>query len=114
MKDYIKVDGYSSVILSNSEPDTIESKIIEIFATNDIEHKVDENKYKIKFDFESTEEKWGTDNKIEVQIKITKVDKVTCAIEFTKLSGNDLLYLEDFLEKRKLTFKEFAIDEKDE
>jgi len=50
-------------------------------------------------------------NTIKVQIKITRVNKVTCAIEFIKLEGNQHLFLNDFAEKRDKTFKEFAIEE---
>lgn len=96
MKDYVPVSDHNQVILSNHEPDAIEEKIIQILTENDIEHTNDEKKYKITFTWSSAEDEWKFDKTIKVQIKITKVDKATCAIEFMKLSGNQHLFLSDF------------------
>jgi len=97
MKDYVPVSDHNQVILSNHEPDAIEEKIIQILTENDIEHTNDEKKYKITFTW-SLEDDLSLifDKTIKVQIKITKVDKATCAIEFMKLSGNQHLFLSDF------------------
>lgn len=96
MKDYVPVSDHNQVILSNHEPDAIEKKIVETLSGNDIEHTNDEKKYKTTFTWTTTEEQWKFDKTIKVQIKITKVDATTCAIEFMKLSGNQHLFLSDF------------------
>jgi len=96
MKDYIPINDHNQVILSNHEPDAIEKKIIEILSDNEIEHTNDENKYKTTFTWSSTEDLWKMNPTIKVQIKITKVNATTCAIEFMKLSGNQHLFLSDF------------------
>jgi len=97
MKDHIFVSDHDQVILSNHEPDAIEDKIIETLSGNDIEYTRDEKKYKTTYTWTTTEDQWkGFNTTIKVQIKITKVDKTTCAIEFMKLSGNQHLFLSDF------------------
>ena len=55
---------------------------------NNIQHDFAENKYKIKFEFEFPQDEYKLDKRIDVQISITKVDEVTCAIEFRRISGN--------------------------
>jgi len=50
MKEYIKVSDHNPVIISNSAPDAIEARIIEILQKNDIKVESDQAKYKIKFE----------------------------------------------------------------
>lgn len=62
-----------------------------------VEPKVNESKYKVKFTYETTGQD-ETQQKIDVCVRILKVDDEKVCVEFTKLSGNNVLFHENFSE----------------
>lgn len=54
MKEYVQInEDYNCEFMSNHSPDAIEQGIIELLEKNEISFSEDQNKYKIKFEFES-------------------------------------------------------------
>lgn len=75
-------------VITSFNPDIIEGDIIKYLIDQKIAPKVDEKKYKIKFDFEAQMDHLKNKNyKISVCIRILKVDEEKVCVEFTKLSG---------------------------
>ena len=83
MKEYIQInEDYNCEFMSNHSPDAIEQGIIELLEKNEISYSADQNKYKIKFEFESLNDLYKLDPKVEIQIKLTKLNAFTCVVEF--------------------------------
>ena len=98
-------------VVSSFHPDLIEEDIIKYLTDQKITPKVDEKKYKIKFDFESQMDHLKNANyKISVCIRILKVDEEKVVVEFTKLSGPLDKYTEivEDLKKSKFLANIFA------
>ena len=82
-------------VVTSFHPDIIEDDIIKYLSDQKITPKIDEKKYKIKFDFESQMDHLkNADYKISVCIRILKIDDEQVCVEFTKLSGPLDKYLE--------------------
>jgi len=79
----------------------IEEALIEhLRGKEKIEPSVNKDKYKIKFVLETT----GQDNltqKTDICVRILKVDDEKVCVEFTKTSGNNVLFHEHFNEITK-------------
>jgi len=75
-------------VVTSFHPDIIEGDIVKYLKDQKITPKVDDKKYKIKFDFESQMDHLKIANyKISVCIRILKVDEEHVYVEFTKLNG---------------------------
>ena len=109
--DGIDDDSFSLNVISSFHPDLIEEDIIKYLTDQKITPKVDEKKYKIKFDFESQMDHLKNANyKISVCIRIHKVEEEQVVVEFTKLSGPLDKYTEivEDLKKSKFLANIFA------
>lgn len=75
-------------IITSYNPDIIEKEIVDYLTGQKIEPKVNEKKYKIKFDYEAPMENVkDAVFKVSICIRILKVDENDVCVEFTKLSG---------------------------
>ena len=114
-----KMDEYEQVFANNSEffssynPDMIEEAFIKYLVENNVEHKLNKEKYKIKFKLFVTDKfnEKVTDT-IEVVMRILLVkgnDSNHCCVEFTRLSGRLSAFL-THLEMYKNDVLKFAND----
>ena len=71
---------------------------------SEIKFSSKKDKYKIKFEIESTD-KHGNQSVVGICVRILRVDDNKNVIEFTKTSGNENIYLNHYKE-----LKEAALD----
>merc|ERR1711988_213257 len=105
---YEKVFAKNTEFFSSCNPDTIEEALVEHLRKISIEPKINNEKYKIKYSYVQTNQD-ETKETIEVCVRILKVGDDQVCVEFTKLSGPNVLFHENFNELTKKTLN-FAND----
>merc|ERR1719263_1123881 len=98
---YEKVFAQNTEFFSTCNPDLIEEALCEHLRNKlKVEPAVNKTKYKVKFSYESVGQD-ETKQNIEVCVRILKVDDEKVCVEFTKVSGNNVLFHENFTELTK-------------
>ena len=94
----MKVFELKTQLFSSYHPDIIEDAILShLRNVAKIEPKINEKKYKIKFQLVSKDQ--GDQEQVtEICIRILKVDEETICVEFQKLSGNQTRFHDHFSE----------------
>jgi len=95
---YEKVFAQNTEFFSTCNPDMIEEVLCEHLRSKmNVEPKLNDQKYKIKYSLEQTGQD-ETIQKIDVCVRILKVDDQKVCVEFSKLSGPNVFFHENFNE----------------
>jgi len=111
---YEKVFAQNTEFFSTCNPDMIEEVLCEHLRMN-VEPKLNDTKYKIKYTHETTGQD-ETLQKIEVCVRILKVDDQKVCVEFSKVSGPNVFFHENFNEitKKVLNFSNDTVADSNE
>lgn len=102
MDTYERIFNKNTEFFSTYNPDMIEEALIQYLVDEyKVEPRVNQGKYKMKFALQ-TKNIEGGDEESEVCVRILQVsDAEMCAVEFTKLGGNNVTFLDHFNEISK-------------
>lgn len=84
-------------IFSTFNPDIIEDALTKQLESMEVKYTAKKDKYKIKFDLESTDPK-GVQSVVGICVRILRVEEEKFVIEFTKTGGDENTYLSHFKE----------------
>lgn len=92
-------DLKNTLLYTTFNPDIVENAILKHLDDLEIKYKVNKDKYKIKFDIEKTEK--DIKSVVGVCVRILRVDDEKSVIEFTKIGGDENMYLKHFKDLKK-------------
>ena len=97
------LDAYERIFASNTEffstysPEIIQDAIIMNLQKNGIKPKVNESKYKLKFNMISKDQA-GNNQEVQMCCRILKVDDQKVCVEFSKVAGDQFRFHQHFLD----------------
>ena len=92
MDEYLDVIAKNTELFSTADPDTLlDSLLAYAEALGYTEYKLSKDKYKLKLPILNAK-----NQKVEIKIEILKVDHEKVCVEFTKLDGDFLTFVDEF------------------
>jgi hypothetical protein len=95
LKKYVPTGMIPTTFFSMNSPDFIESTIADVLKESNMDYTVDNSKYKIVFTQTGAVEDPGSEEGIEkysiqIQVKISEIDDKRVAVEFQRISGDQV------------------------
>lgn len=97
LEPYHQVFSNKTQFFSTYNPDMIESALVKHMESQDIKTQVNAEKYKIKFTI-ITKDQGNQTLETEICVKILEVDKSLYCVEFSRISGDQVRYLNHYEE----------------
>ena len=97
LEPYCRVFTNNTQFFSTYNPDMIEFALVKHIESQDMKTLVSKNKYKVKFTI-VTKDQGDQTLETEICVRILEVDKSLYCVEFSKLSGNQVRYLDHYKE----------------